>query len=117
MTGPLDYSLCDQTVTVYRKDRNTITRRLIDGCYFAWEEAQTEDEYGIRRETKCRLILPGDNNQVRIGDRVYAGVGPSVNLQSWSTFLPVTVSGLAEINYVSPCYWEGEICHIEAGRK
>ena len=117
MTGPLDYSLCDQTVTVYRKEKNTITRLQIDGCYYTWQEAQTEDEMGIRRETKCLLILPGDEQSVYIGDRVYPGIGPFISTTGWSSFLPVSVPGLAEINYVSPCYWEGELCHTEAGRK
>lgn len=117
MTAHLDYSLCDQTVTLYHKQGNTVTRQVIEGCYYSWQEKQTEDEYGIRRETLCQLILPGDIHRVSIGDRVYGGIGPEIGIGDWHTFLPVTVTGLSEINYVSPCYWAGEICHIEAGRK
>ena len=117
MTGPLDYSLCNQTVTVYRKDKTLIKQRILQGCYFSWEEAQTEDEMGIRRETKCILIVPGDEYPICIGDRVIAGIGPDASSKTWNEFLPVTVPGLAVINYVTPCYWEGKICHIEAGRK
>ncbi len=117
MTSPLDYSLCNQTVTVYRKEKSTIRKQQISGCYFTWEEVQTEDEFGVRRETKCLLILPGDDQRVFIGDRVYNGVGPDVSIREWGSFIPVNVAGLAEINYVAPYYWEGELCHIEAGRK
>ena len=117
MTGPLDYSLCNQTITIYRKEKNIITQKEISGCYYAWEEVQSEDEFGIRRETKCILILPGGESPIYIGDKVYPGIGPSVRHSDWNNFLPVTVPGLAVINYVTPCYWEGEICHLEAGRK
>ena len=117
MTAPLDYSLCDQTVTVYHKQGNTVLRQIVEGCYYHWQQVQQEDEYGIRRETLCQLILPGAEHFVSIGDRVYNGIGPQIGVEAWHTFLPVAVSGLSEINYVSPCYWEGAICHIEAGRK
>ena len=117
MTGPLDYSLCDQTVTLYHKQGNSILRQVAEGCYYSWREEQTEDEYGIRRETHSLLVLPGDTYQVSIGDRVYPGIGPEISVADWHNFLPVTVAGLSEINYVSPCHWEGAVCHIEAGRK
>lgn len=117
MTAPLDYSLCDQTVTVYHKQGNTVLRQIVEGCYYHWQQVQQEDEYGIHRETLCQLILPGAEHFVSISDRVYNGIGPQIGVEAWHTFLPVAVSGLSEINYVSPCYWEGAICHIEAGRK
>lgn len=117
MTGPLDYSLCDQTVTVYHKQGNRVLRQVIEGCYYHWREEQTEDAYGICRQTLCQLILPGAAHSISIGDRVYNGIGPQIGIGEWATFLPVTVTGLSEINYVSPCYWEGTVCHTEAGRK
>lgn len=117
MTGPLDYSLCDQTVTIYRKQGQSVLRQVVEGCFYSWQEEQTEDELGVRRDTKCLVILPGDTNWVSIGDRIYPGIGPQIQVGDWSGFLPVTVAGLSEISYVSPCYWEGSVCHIEAGRK
>lgn len=114
---PVDYSLCDQTVTVYRRQGNGVNRWTVKNCYYSWRQEQTEDESGVRRETKCLLIMPGKNVQVRIGDRVYEGTGPYVDVKKWGSFLPATVPGLAQINYVTPYYWEGELCHIEAGRK
>ncbi len=117
MTGPLDYALCDQTVTIYHKQGGSVLRQVVEGCFYTWEEVQEEDEYGVRRETKCLLILPGDTYRVFIGDRVYNGIGPEIGIGDWAAFLPVTVTGLSEINYVMPCYWEGAVCHMEAGRK
>ncbi|MBR4108730.1 MAG: hypothetical protein IKK41_00170 [Oscillospiraceae bacterium] len=117
MIGVLDYSLCDQTVTVYRKQGDQILRQVADGCYYTWQEKQEGDERGTRRETVCQLILPGDGVQIHIGDRIYDGIGPEIGIEDWGAFLPVRFPGLAEINYVTPCYWEGAVCHIEAGRK
>lgn len=117
MNGPMDYSLCDQTVTIYRRQLNTINRQVVEGCHYSWKEVQTEDVMGIRRQRLCLLILPADAADIQIGDRVYDGIGPQISAAGWYTFLPVTVEGLSEINYVSPCYWEGTLCHIEAGRK
>lgn len=117
MTGPLDYTLCDQTVTVYHKSGNQIHRQVMEGCFYSWKEVQQEDEFGIRRETLCQLILPGDEKRIYIGDRVIEGIGPEIGDTDWAAFLPVLVEGLAEINYVMPCYWEGTLCHKEAGRK
>ena len=117
MIGPLDYSLCDRTVTVYRRKEDEILRQVIDGCYYTWQEVQVVDKAGCRRETKCLLIIPGDKQQLLVGDRVLDGVGPDVSLQNWAAFIPVKVAGLAQISYVQPYYWEGALCHVEAGRK
>ena len=116
MSGcPLDYSLCRQTVTVYRKQGDEIRRQVVDGCYYGWQEQEITDEWGCRRETTFLLIMPGSTQQVFVGDRVYDGIGPEA--VQWQSFLPVNVAGLGEVAYVKPCRWDGEICHVEAGRK
>ena len=117
MIGPLDYSLCDRTVTIYRRQEDQIVRQVAEGCYYSWQEVQTVDERGRRKDTKCLLLMPGDTQQVFAGDRVFDGVGPDVSVQEWAAFIPVKVAGLAEISYVQPYYWEGALCHVEAGRK
>ncbi len=117
MNGILDYSLCAQTVTLYHRQGNTVQRQVVEGCYYTWEEKQVADVYGVRCQTLCRLILPGDAHRVYVGDRVYPGVGPEISIADWPGFLPVSVTGLAQIDYVTPCCWEGAVCHIEAGRK
>ena len=115
--NPLDYSLCNQTVTVYRKKGNEIIRQEILSCHYAWQEDQQEDETGIYRQTKCLMIVPGEQQRVFIGDRVYDGIGPQIGLADWATFIPVLVPGLTQINYVAPYYWGDTLCHWEAGRK
>ena len=117
MIGPMDYSLCDQTVTIYRRQGEQVLRQVVEGCYYVWQEQQLLDKGGCRRETTCLLVMPGDGQQVFIGDRVLPGVGPEVELRDWAAFIPVNVPGLAEIGYVKPYYWDGGLCHVEAGRK
>ena len=115
MENPFVYPLCDQTVTVYRKEVGGITRRVLGSCFYHWEQRQVESEEGYRQVTKFLLILPGNSFRLRIGDRVLDGVGPKT--VDWETFLPVNVQGLGEVAYVTPWYWEGKLCHTEAGRK
>jgi hypothetical protein len=117
MNGPLDYSLCDSTVTVYRKQGNTICREVVHNCFFLLQEEQTVELHGLQKETLCFLVMPGQTQRVFPGDRVFEGVGPQVCLEDWENFLPQTVPGLAQISYVKPWFWDGKLCHVEAGRK
>ena len=117
MNGPLDYSLCDRTVTIYRKQGDTILREVAENCFFLLQEEQTTDRQGLQRDTLCFLVMPGQIQRIFPGDRVYEGIGPQVSLVEWENFLPQTVPGLAVLSYVKPWYWDGRLCHVEAGRK
>ena len=114
---PLEYLLCARTVTIYRKQGQTILRKVFDNCFFSWQEQQTVDKLGRRTEKQFLLVMPGYPQQVFPGDRVYDGVGPEVSAEQWPSFVPALVPELAEASYAEPCYWNGEICHVEAGRK
>ena len=116
MQCPLDYSLCNQTVTLYRFDPEGIHRRVIRQAMYHYCTQQVRGEQGVTQERKFTLIIPGDACLLP-GDRVYDGIGPVVEPSRWGSFLPVTVPGLSQVQYVNPCFWEGEICHTEAGRK
>lgn len=109
------YPLCDRTVTVYRQENGQIYRFLVEGCFYRHQEKLTETEEGLRHERTCLFVVPGENFLPRVGDRVYDGIGPET--VDWETFLPVSIQGLGELNYVAPQYWMGAVCHIEAGRK
>ena len=117
MNGQVDYALCDQTVTVYHRQGDEIFRSVEEGCWFSRQTEQVTDVQGCRQETKCLLIMPGDRQRIFVGDRVFDGVGPVVDTDGWDSFIPVLVDGLAEISYVKPCYWDGTLCHVEAGRR
>lgn len=107
--NPLDYSLCDRTVTVYRKGG---TRQVAENSYLSSVVSMPVKSYGKSLEKTFRLIIPGDF-PLMPGDRVYDGIGPDeVN---WDTFLPAVIPQLYEISFAKPCFWEGEITHWEAG--
>ncbi len=112
MQCPLDYSLCNQTVTLYRLRNGTVQRRVVDGVHYRYWTQEKLDAAGKSRETGCLLIIPGKAD-IQPGDRVYPGVGPQITAQTWAGFLPVQIPGLAQIRYVAPQWWQGEICHTE----
>lgn len=115
MDCPLDYSLCDRTVTIYRKENGVVQRLVAEGCYYVWQVAEETDVLGTRQVTRFLLIMPGACQRVFVGDRIYDGVGPEA--VDWASFIPVKVPGVAEVAYVRPCWWGSSVCHIEAGRK
>ena len=116
MSCPLDYSLCDKTVTLYRLKAGTVIRQVVEKAWYSWHTEQVTDAMGTKQETKFSLILPGQHT-IFPGDRVYEGIGPVITAEKWPEFIPVCVPGLAQVQYVKPCYWQGQLCHTEAGRK
>lgn len=112
----LDYSLCSQTVTLYRLQGDAVLRQVLEGCYYSHTTRETVDEQGRRQQVSCLLIVPG-GWEIRLGDRVMEGIGPEVTPQQWHLFTPVNVPTLAQIGYVRPCFLEGSLCHTEAGEK
>jgi len=117
MSAPVDYRMCCQTVTVYRKGTEGISRLEIPGCFLQWMEQQKLDALGKLQERKFLLIQPGQEQRIFPGDRVMEGIGPQITEADWEGFLPVTVDGLGEVNYATVYRWEGIYCHTEAGRK
>ena len=115
--NPLDYSLCTQTVTLYRKEDQCIRRQVLENCFFRLEQRRNVDTLGYRSEPAFLLIVPGQTQQVFEGDRILEGAGPEVGPDAWSQFIPALVSGLAVVTYVTPYHWDGVLCHVEAGGK
>lgn len=112
---PLDYSLCDRTVTVYRVGNGKLQRLVVEGCYYVYEDVELCDVLGKRMERRFLLIMPGSCQRVFRGDRIYDGIGPEA--VNWQEFIPAKVAGLSEVAYVRPSFWGGDVCHVEAGRK
>lgn len=109
-----DLSLCNQVVTLYRRRGDLITREVVEHASFIYGVQQVKDHLGTRRETVFQLIIPG-NGDLQPGDRVYGGIGPET--VDWNTFLPVTVSGLAEVEYAKVYHLSDWHCHTLAGRR
>ena len=115
--SPFYYGLCSQRVTIYRKQGDTVLRQVVENCYLSRQEEFVTDVLGTRQGVEFRLIIPGNRQQIHLGDRVYDGIGPEISAAEWKDFLPATVPGLVQVSYVRPCVWEGEICHVEAGHR
>lgn len=106
----LGYPLCDRTVTLYRRVGDKVERRVLEGCFYHYED-QTDGERFVR---KFLLIWSGTED-LCVGDRVFDGIGPEQVV--WEEFLPVNVPGLSEAAYATAWYWESRIAHWVAGRK
>ena len=108
--NPFDYSLCDQTVTVYRRN----WRRVAENCHLSRQRSTPTQSYGKSEEKRFLLIIPGDF-PLQPGDRIYDGIGPET--VDWDRFLPALVPELYEVSFVKPCVWDGETVHWEAGNR
>ena len=113
--NPLDYSLCCQTVTVYRKVDQEVTRQVAENCFLSHSVSTPMEPYGKSRSKPFLLIIPGGALPLQPGDRIYAGTGPET--VNWDTFVPAAADDLYEVSFAKPCYWEGELVHWEAGHK
>lgn len=100
----VDYSMCCQTVTVYRRTETGIFRQVIPGCFFQQEERKGESPEFL-------LIQPGEEQLIFPGDRIFDGIGPEIRLEDWGASAPA-----AEASYARVYRWEGKFCHTEAGR-
>ena len=114
---PLAYSLCRQTVTVYRRQGSQIHREVAENCYLEARDQRRTDALGSRGDFSFLLVMPGPVQRVFPGDRVMAGVGPEIGSEDWDGFIPAQVPGLYEAAYAVPYTWEGQVCHTEAGRR
>ena len=116
-TCPIDYSrLCNQTVTVYHKDGDTIIRQVHRNAFLDFRKNQTVDKTGSKESNSFLLVLPGAVGAGFVGDKVLLGEGPEIaTKEAWAAFVPVRVPGLVVVDYVDPKYWNGELVHTEAG--
>ena len=106
---PLDYSLCNMTVTVYH--REGLTRQVLDGvCYEFTTHRQVEE--GIARVSRSfHLVIPGEC-AIFPGDKVLRGIGPEIS--RWEDLAVETSGTLGLVTSVKPCYYKGNLCHTEA---
>ena len=113
---PVDYRLCNQTVTVYHKDDDGYTRTVYDRAFLDFKKTQSIDKTGSKEANSFLLVVPGDTQAVFVGDKVMIGVGPEISTRdAWVAFIPSRVPGLVVVSYADPKYWNGKIVHTEAG--
>lgn len=116
-TSPVDYSLCNQTVTVYHCDgKDTYTRKVFTEAFLDFKKTQNVDKTGSSEVNGFLLVIPGPSVPVSVGDKVLLGVGPEITTrEAWASFIPAKVPGMVVVKYVDPKYWHGSIVHTEAG--
>lgn len=115
-TCPVDYSLCNQTVTVYHKDGDDYIRTVYERAFLDYKKTQSVDKTGSKEANSFLLVVPGSSQAVFVGDKVYDGIGPEIaDREAWSSFIPTKVPGLVVVSYADPKKWNGQIVHTEAG--
>ncbi len=113
---PVDYRLCNQTVTVYHKDEDTYSRTVFKNAFLDHKKTQSVDKTGSKEANSFLLVIPGDSQSVFVGDKIFEGIGPKIeDRAAWASFIPANVSGLVVANYADPKKWDGKIVHTEAG--
>ena len=115
-TSPMDYRLCNQTVTIYHKDGETYTQKVVRDAFVDFKKTQNVDKTGSTEANSFLLVIPGDSVVVSVGDKVLHGVGNRVDTrEAWAALIPAKVNGLVVVKYVDHKYWNGKKIHTEAG--
>lgn len=115
---PVDYRLCNQTVTVYHCNGGSYIRTVYEKrAFLDFRKTQNVDKTGSKEANSFLLVIPGDTIPVAVGDKVMHGVGPDniTTAAAWASFIPSKVQGLAVVKYVDPKYWNDQLVHTEAG--
>ena len=116
--SPVDYSLCNQTVTIYHWDGGTnYTQKVIEkGAFLDFKKVQNVKKTGGTESNSFLLVIPGSTVPVAVGDKVLLGEGPEISTrEAWAGFIPSKVTGLVVVKYVDTKYWRGSVVHTEAG--
>lgn len=114
---PLDYSLCNQTVTVYRASHSgefSCTKTVYEKkAFLDFKKVQNVAKTGSKETNSFLLIIRG-NADLKPKDKVLLGEGKDISTrEEWAEFIPSKQPGLIVVETVDPKYWQGEICHIE----
>lgn len=116
--SPVDYRLCNQTVTIYHwNGKGTVARRVLEkGAFLDFKKVQDVSKTGSGEVNSFLLVIPCSESPVAVGDKVLLGVGPEITApEEWRSFIPAKVPGLVVVKYVDPKYWKGRMIHVEAG--
>lgn len=113
--SPVDYRLCNQTITVYHADKGTYTRTIHCNAFLDFRKTETVGKDGSRETNNFTLVIPGDTVPVCVGDKVMIGIGAECTTrEQWAALIPVKVPNLGVVQFVDPKYWRGKIVHTEA---
>lgn len=136
---PVDYSLCDQTVTIYHQTGAGAafgcTRTVFAGAFLDWKKVYTTNKTGSREANSFLLVLPSGwqgrpewmppqeydwaaDHQgwftMASKDKILLGAGPVISTrEEWAALLPAKTTGLVVAQDIDPKYWNGTVCHVE----
>lgn len=116
--NPVRYELCCQTVTVYHKadGKEAYTRKVYSQAFLDRKKTQSVDKTGSQDANSFLLVIPGSEQTVFAGDKVFEGIGPEIaTADEWRKFIPSTVTELVAVSYADTKRWNGQIVHTEAG--
>ena len=116
---PVDYSKCNQTVTIYHSDGVSFSKKVIEHAFFDFRKNQNANRVGTSESNSFLLVIPyteSATQPVFNGDKVLLGVGENImSREEWASFIPSKTPNLAVVKYVDPKYWNNAIAHWEAG--
>ena len=113
---PVDYRLCNQTVTVYHQEGSAYNRTVYKRAFLDFRKTLTVDKTGSQEANSFLLVIPGEEQAVFVGDKVLLGEGPEIaTREAWAQLIPAKVPGLVVVKYADPKYWNGKLVHTEAG--
>ncbi len=130
-----DYSLCNQTVTVYNRytaaTGNTVKKVLVPRAFFDFKGNYNRDKQGLNVSNSFLLVIPElpanpgfafDDSPdspgtytLKQGTKVMLGDGPDITDEQWREYIPAKYRNLVIVKTVDPKYYNGVITHVEAG--
>lgn len=115
-SSPVRYGLCNQTVAVYRREGDAVTRTVYKNAFFDPQKTRNTGKTGSTETTSFLLVIPASEIILKPGDKVFPGEGPQIaTREEWATLIPAATPGLAVVRYVDGKYWRGRLVHVEAG--
>lgn len=104
------YNLCRQTVTVYRAEGDTISRRVLPRVFLEFRGKRKTDRVGLREDSSFLLVVPGEEQAVALGDKVVPGEGPELTKAQWASLTDCCI-----VRWAEQKYFDGKSVHTEAG--
>lgn len=104
------YNLCRQTVTVYRPEGETVSRRVLPRAFLELRVKRKTDRVGLREDTGFLLVVPGEKQAVQPGDKLVPGEGPELTKAEWAALTRCCV-----VRWAEQKYFDGKPVHTEAG--
>ena len=113
--NPVNYALCNQTVTVYHRNGTEYTNTVYRNAFLDSRKNENVEKTGDSESNSFLLVIPCEAEIISAGDKVVRGIGnPVSTAQEWAQLIP-TLTPVCVVKYVDYKYWGNQIVHVEAG--